>query len=94
MKINLGNILKLVPLIIQTMSTVEDLAKKGHEKKASALLLTQQAITLIEGAAGKDYITDPLVVAATGNVIDAIKALENVIADVKARRVIPTPPAA
>ena len=86
MKINLSNILNLIPIIIQTMGTVEALAKKGSEKKAGAMLLTQQAISLIEGAAGKDYITDPLVVAATGNVMDAIKTLENVIADVKARR--------
>lgn len=94
MKINLGNILSVLPIIQQVMNTVQGLKKPGSEKKVLAMALTQQTISLIEGVAGKDYITDPLVVAATGNVIDAIKNLENVIADVKARKAQakPVPP--
>ncbi len=94
MKISLGNLVGIGSMIIAAMNTVQDLFKKGSEKRPAAITLTQQLVELVEGAAGKDYVTDAKVVEAIGAFIDAAKTLENVIADVKAHKASPAIPAA
>lgn len=93
MKFNLGNVLALLPYIqlaMQKAQAIKD-AKGSEKKKVAIEEFATTAIQAIEAGAGKDVINDPLVLSATGSVMDALKTLENVVADAKARHASPTP---
>lgn len=59
---------------------VMDLKKKtGAEKRAAVLEAVMKSVTVAEGLSNKDLLNDPLVQRATGDVIDAVVALQNVL---------------
>lgn len=53
---------------------------KGPQKKAAAVAIATTVVETIEGAAGKDILNDPMVMAATASAVDAIVSLQNAIA--------------
>lgn len=59
-------------------------AKTGKEKQDAALKLIMSSVTLTEGVVGKDLLNDAEVQAATRSVIDAVVALQNVLAKKRA----------
>lgn len=73
--------MKIVPLIIGAVQAVEHLLKSihGNEKKEAAMDMITSFIIATEGIAGKDLMNDNDVRIATGKVVDAIVALQNVI---------------
>ena len=73
--------LKIVPLILGAINAVERFIKApGVEKQAAALDMTQIMLAAVEGAAGRDLLNDEDVRVAAKEAIDAIVALQNVIA--------------
>ncbi len=57
---------------------------KGPDKKAAAIAIATTVVETAEGAAGKDLLNDPAVVAATSAFVDAYVALQNALAAAKA----------
>lgn len=92
MKFNLGNVLSLLPYIqlaMQKAQAIKD-AKGADKKKVAIEDFAMTAVAAIEVGAGKDVINDPMVLQATGAVMDALKSFENVVTDAKARHANPT----
>lgn len=87
MKINLGNVVALLPYIQLVMQKAQGIKEaKGIDKKKVAIEdFAQTAVLAIESGAGQDVVSDPLVLSAVGSVIDAIKNLENVVESAKAK---------
>lgn len=64
----------------EVVNEVKDLKKKtGAEKQAAVLSAVMKSITVAEGLSNKDLLNDPIVQRATGDVIDAVVALQNVL---------------
>ncbi len=74
--------LKLAPLIIGCVQAIERLVKGAHgkDKQDAAVDMIGTVLAATEGLAGKDLLEDAAVQAATRKVIDAVVALQNVIA--------------
>ena len=80
-------VLKLIPLILAAVQAVERMSsKKGKEKQDEAVHLVGDLVPLIEASVGRDIVDDEKVQIAIRTVIDAVVALQNVAASVKARR--------
>lgn len=78
---------KILPLILTAVTQVEKFVKgKGKEKQDAAVDMVKAMLEAIEGAAGKDLLDDADVQKATRAAIDAIVALENVLAKKKAEQ--------
>jgi len=72
---------RIVPLVWTAVQAVERLVKgKGQEKQDAAVDLVGDLLATVEGAAGKDLLNDAAVVAAVRRLIDAVVAVQNVIA--------------
>lgn len=73
--------LALVPMIGEMISIVEAFKKlKGQQKQDAAVDLIRAILAGSEEASGRDLLNDLDVEAATRSAIDAIVALQNVIA--------------
>lgn len=68
--------------IVQTIPQLKDLT--GAEKKAAVLSIVQGALTIVEDVADKDLVNDADVMTAAGGIIDAVVALQNIVAAKKA----------
>ena len=77
---------KVVPLIIGAVNAVEKLmsAAKGKEKQDAAVTMVAAMLAAIEGGIDKDLLNDGEVQKAVRAVIDAVVALQNVVASAKA----------
>jgi len=70
-----------LPYIMQATTIVEMISSaKGSDKKAQALELVKFFLSTSEEVAGHDLLNDDEVVNAAGSVIDAIVALQNIVA--------------
>lgn len=80
--------LRLVPLVIAAVQTVERLAiaMKGKDKQDAAIGMVGDLVPMIEAGIGRDVVSESAVQDALRKVIDAVVALNNVVADVKAKR--------
>lgn len=73
---------KVVPLVIGAVNAVEKLlsAAKGKEKQDAAVSMVAAMLAVVEGGIDKDLLNDAAVQDAVRKVIDAVVALQNVIA--------------
>lgn len=73
--------MKIIPFIFGAITAVEHFFTNihGNDKKNAAMDMITTFLTATEGVAGKDLLNDNEVRIATGKVIDAIVALQNVI---------------
>ena len=73
--------LTLVPMIGEVISIIEALKSlKGQQKQDAAVDLVKAILATSEEAFGKDLLNDTEIEAATRQVIDAVVALQNIIA--------------
>ena len=73
--------LKLLPFIIEAVSWVEKfVTRKGQAKQDAAVYLVKSIVGVSEIAHERDLQDDDAVEDATRKVIDAVVALQNVIA--------------
>ena len=73
--------LRIAPLIVTAIEAVERLVKgKGREKQDAAVAAIAAALEAIEAGAGRDLLDDAEVEAAMRAAIDAVVAVQNVIA--------------
>lgn len=84
---------KLLPVIIQAISTVEKLAggKKGKDKEDLAVDLVGDLLPLTEAAIGRDLLNDAEVQAAVRELMRAAVATMNVVNAVKAKKLLADP---
>jgi hypothetical protein len=68
--------------LVKTIPHIKDLT--GAEKKAAVLSVVKGALENTESLTNKDLLDDAEVAAAAGGVIDAVVALQNIIAAKKA----------
>ena len=73
---------KLIPLIWGAVQSVEHFLTSihGQDKQNAAVDMISAFLIAAEGAAGRDLLNDPDVRVATKTAIDAIVALQNLIA--------------
>jgi hypothetical protein len=72
---------KLLPFIVEAVSWVEKfITQKGRQKQDAAVYMVKSALNLVERGVNKDLLDDDDVEAATREVIDAVVALQNLIA--------------
>lgn len=81
--------LRIVPFIFGAVQAVERLitSAKGKDKQDAAVAMVGTLLTTIEGVTGEEYANNDAVQAATRKVIDAVVALQNVLASVAAKKV-------
>ena len=73
--------LKLLPFIVEAVNWVEKfITAKGKYKQDAAVYMVRARLAGAEGGADRDLLTDDDVEAATRKVIDAVVALQNLIA--------------
>tara|TARA_R100000656_G_scaffold46526_1_gene37947 strand:+ start:776 stop:1054 length:279 start_codon:yes stop_codon:yes gene_type:complete len=73
--------LKLLPFIVEAITWVERfIMKKGVEKQDAAVKMTLSMLGIAEEAIDKDIMDDGDVEKATRRVIDAVVALQNLLA--------------
>jgi hypothetical protein len=73
--------LKLLPFIVEAINWVEKfIMKKGVEKQDAAVKMTLSMLGIAEEAMDKDIMNDKDVEEATRRVIDAVVALQNLLA--------------
>ena len=73
--------LKLLPFIVEAINWVEKfIMKKGVEKQDAAVKMTLSMLGIAEEAMDKDIMNDSDVEKATRRVIDAVVALQNLLA--------------
>lgn len=74
--------LKIGPLVVGAVQAVERIVKgaKGKEKQDAAVEFLMTALAGVEAGLGRDVLEDALVQKALRDAIDAIVAVENVIA--------------
>jgi len=73
--------LKLLPFIVEAINWVEKfIMKKGVEKQDAAVKMTLSMLGIAEEAMDKDIMNDKDVEHATRRVIDAVVALQNLLA--------------
>tara|TARA_R110000744_G_scaffold29284_1_gene70052 strand:+ start:109 stop:384 length:276 start_codon:yes stop_codon:yes gene_type:complete len=72
---------KLIPFIMESIKWVEKfVTKKGTDKQDAAVKMTLSMLGIAEEAMGKDILDDKNVQEAARRVIDAVVALQNLIA--------------
>lgn len=81
-------VVKLFPLIVAAVQSVESLLsdKKGKAKQDAAVDMVGTLLPLVESYVGKDLLKDGEVQKAVRAAIDAVVALQNVVAAVRAAR--------
>jgi len=73
--------MKLLPYIVDAIQWVEKLVTtKGQYKQDAAVYLVKSVLGIAERGADRDLLDDEEVEAATRKVIDAVVALQNIIA--------------
>ena len=73
--------IKLLPFIVEAINWVEKfIMKKGAEKQDAAVKMTLSMLGIAEEAMDKDIMDDGDVEKATRRVIDAVVALQNLLA--------------
>ena len=73
--------LKLLPFIVESINWVEKfIMRRGPEKQDAAVKMTLSMLGIAEEAMAKDIANDDDVEKATRHVIDAVVALQNLIA--------------
>ena len=74
--------LRLVPFIFGAITAVEHFFTNihGQDKKNAAMDMISTFLIATEGVAGRDLLNDNEVRLAAGKVIDAVVAMQNVIA--------------
>ena len=73
--------LKLLPFIVEAVNWVEKfIAAKGKYKQDAAVYMVKSSLAVAEVGANRDLLNDDEVEAATRQVIDAVVALQNLIA--------------
>lgn len=84
--VNIG--VKIAGLVIGGIQAIEHLITgiKGKDKQDAVVQFTQDALAMIEGAAGKDVLDDAEVIEAERDFINAYVHLQNVIAAAKAKK--------
>lgn len=90
----------LVPLIVMAVKSVEKLFHKdptktpvqnNKDRQDSAVELVGEYLPIMEAWIDRDVVNEALVQSALRKVIDALVALFNVVADVKAKRAAAQP---
>jgi hypothetical protein len=77
--------LKLLPLIVEAVNWVERfVTRKGKEKQDAAIQICVSMLGIAEAAIEKDIFEDSEVEAAARKTIDAVVALQNIIAKKRA----------
>lgn len=75
---------KLLPLIVEAVSWVEKFARgKGKEKQDAAVGLVAAMLRATEAGFDRDLLDDTQIQDATRKAIDAVVALQNVLAQAK-----------
>ena len=73
--------LKLLPFIVEAVNWVEKfITAKGKYKQDAAVYMVRSSLAVAEVGADRDLLHDADVEAATRQVIDAVVALQNLIA--------------
>jgi hypothetical protein len=73
--------LKLLPLIVEAVNWVEKFVlRKGKEKQDAAIKLCISMLGIAEAAVEKDILEDSEVEDAARKTIDAVVALQNILA--------------
>ena len=73
--------LKLLPFIVEAGSWVEKfITAKGKYKQDAAIYMVRSSLAVAEVGADRDLLNDDDVETATRTVIDAVVALQNLIA--------------
>lgn len=76
--------LKLLPFIVEAINWVEKfITKKGVEKQDAAVKMTLSMLGIAEEVMDRDIMNDSDVEKATRRVIDAVVALQNLLASKK-----------
>lgn len=77
--------LRVIPFIFAAVTAVEKFVKgTGQEKQTAAVEMVAALLESAEGVSGKELLDDEAVKQAAKEAIDAIVALQNVIAKRKA----------
>jgi hypothetical protein len=78
---------RAVPYVIAAVQAVERFVKgRGQEKQDAAVAMVETMVLATEGISGKELLDNTKVQAAVRETIDAVVALQNVIASVKASK--------
>ena len=73
--------MKLLPYIVEAVGWVEKfVTRKGREKQDAAVYMVKSIVGVAEIADGRDLLDDEDVEDATRKVIDAVVALNNIVA--------------
>jgi hypothetical protein len=73
--------LKLLPMIVEAITWVERfVSRKGRAKQDAAVYLIKSILGITEEAIDRNILDDDEVEAATRTVIDAVVALQNLVA--------------
>lgn len=87
----LSRVVTLWPLIIGAVHAVEAVSGglKGRDKQDAAVVAVRAMATAVEGASGRELLTDTEVEAAVRASMDAYVALSNIIARKRAAQAAP-----
>tara|TARA_R110002020_G_scaffold2230_3_gene10415 strand:+ start:26266 stop:26523 length:258 start_codon:yes stop_codon:yes gene_type:complete len=73
--------MKLLPFIVEAVSWVEKfITAKGKYKQDAAVYMVKSILGVAESGANRDLLNDDEVEEATRKVIDAVVALNNIVA--------------
>jgi len=73
--------MKILPLVVEAIQWVEKfVTSKGQYKQDAAVYMVKSFLGVAERGSNKDLLDDEAVEIATRKVIDAVVALQNVIA--------------
>ena len=73
--------MKLLPYIVEAVTWVEKfITEQGQRKQDAAVYMVKSILGIAESASARDLLDDDDVEAATRKVIDAVVALQNVVA--------------
>lgn len=73
--------MKLLPFIVDAVQWVEKfVTQRGKQKQDAAVYMVKSILGIVERGANRDLLDDDDVEEATRSVIDAVVALQNIIA--------------
>ena len=73
--------MKLLPYIVEAVQWVEKfITERGQRKQDAAVYMVKSILGIAESATARDLLDDDEVETATRKVIDAVGALQNIIA--------------
>ena len=73
--------MKLLPYIVEAVQWVEKfITERGQRKQDAAVYMVKSILGIAESATARDLLDDDEVETATRKVIDAVVALQNIIA--------------